>query len=505
MFSNSLLKSYSLATIFVGAMTVGLSQAHADKIVLLDPFAPEANWAMETDDAFALARAGCLESLVRIDFDGKLQPSLATSWKQSSPTTWDFSIRQGVKFTDGQELNAAAVVNSLNRVLTAETPSRTFNPKKVSKVEAIDSSTVQITTPAPSVVLPLRLASPNTGILSPASYTDGGTVDVIGACTGPFAVTSYVPKQKLDLARNESYWGGMPAVEEAEMRFIADGNTRVTQLKSGEAHIATKVPLSAKAGLAKNKDLVVTSVEIPRTTGMYLNNKKAPFNNPLIRKAVQAAIDTTAIAASAYEGGAVAAIGPFGSNEPWAGPTTAITRDLDRAKALLAEAGVKEGELSISLRAYNSRPELVDVAQIIQAQLKEAGIAVAVIITDWAGMAPSFKGATYDMAMMSRGHQLDVADPIGFLQADYTCDGGFNMSHVCNPEIDALLENASSIVDNDTRFAIYKKVSTWLQEEAITVFIVHNSETNAVRSNVKGFRTHPLGHYYVTKELALGN
>ncbi|SVD81330.1 uncharacterized protein METZ01_LOCUS434184, partial [marine metagenome] len=175
MFSNSLLKSYSLATIFVGAMTVGLSQAHADKIVLLDPFAPEANWAMETDDAFALARAGCLESLVRIDFDAKLQPSLATSWKQSSPTTWDFSIRQGVKFTDGQELNAAAVVNSLNRVLTAETPSRTFNPKKVSKVEAIDSSTVQITTPAPSVVLPLRLASPNTGILSPASYTDGGT------------------------------------------------------------------------------------------------------------------------------------------------------------------------------------------------------------------------------------------------------------------------------------------------------------------------------------------
>jgi peptide/nickel transport system substrate-binding protein len=503
MFKNYQLKAYSLATILVGGMAAGMSQAHADTVVMLDPFVPTAGWAMETDDAFALARAGCLEGLTRIDFDGKLQPSLATSWTQSSPTTWDFSIRQGVKFTDGQELNAAAVVNSLNRVLAAEAPARAFNPKNVSKVAALDSSTVQITTPGPSVVLPLRLASPNTGILSPSSYTDSGTPNIIGACTGPFAVTSYVPKQKLVLARNSSYWGGVPGVEGAEMRFVPEGSTRVTQIKSGEAHIATKIPLSAKPGLAKNNDIVVTSVEIPRTTGMYLNNKKAPFNNPLIRKAVQAAIDTSLIAASAYEGGAVAAIGPFAPNEPWAGSTSPITRDLDRAKALLAEAGVKEGELSVTLRAYNSRPELVDVAQIIQAQLKEAGIAVAVIITDWAGMAPSFKGATYDMAMMSRGHQLDVADPIGFLQADYTCDGSFNMSHVCNPEIDALLENAAGIVDNDSRYDIYKQVATWLQEEAITVFIVHNSETNAARNNVEGFRTHPQGHYYLTKELHL--
>jgi peptide/nickel transport system substrate-binding protein len=498
------IKSLSTAALIAATTALYAFNAQAERLVMLDPFPPTGGWAMETDDAFTLARAGCLESLTRIDFDQRLQPSLATSWKQSSPTTWDFSIRQGVKFHDGQELNVAAVVNSLNRVLAANTPARSFNSKVVSKVESIDAKTVRITTPSKSVLLPLRLAAANTGIVSPASYKEGeGTVNVIGACTGPFAVTSYVPKQKLDLVRNDTYWGGKPGVAEAEVRYIKDGNTRVTQLKSGEAHIATKVPLAAKGGLEKNKGIVVTSVALPRTTGMYLNNKKAPFNNPLIRKAVQAAIDTSAIAASAYEGVAVPAIGPFAKIEPWAGSTKAITRDVARAKALLAEAGIKEGELSITLRAYNSRPELVDVSQIIQQQLKEAGISVAVIITDWAGMAPSFEGGTYDMAMMSRGHQLDVADPLGFLQADYTCEGGFNMSHVCNPEIDALLENAASIEDNDKRFAIYKKVSTWLQEEAITVFIVHNSETNAWSSKVKGFRTHPLNHYYMTKELSI--
>lgn len=500
----NILGSYTVAGFLAGAMVFGAAQVRAEKLVMIDPFFPTAGWNMSTDDSYDLARAGCIEPLARIDFDQRLLPSLATSWKQSSPTTWDFSIRQGVKFTDGQDLNAAAVVNSLNHVLAAKAPARAFNPKNVSKVESIDSNTVRITTPTPSVVLPLRLAAPNTGILSPAAYTEGKeTVNVVGTCTGPFEVTSYVPKQKLNMVANDSYWGGKVATAEAEVRFIADGNTRVTQLKSGEAHVATKIPLAVKGSLEKAKGIEVSSIAIPRTTGMYLNNKKAPFNNPLIRKAVQAAIDTSAIAASAYEGVAVPAIGPFAANEPWASPTKAITRDVARAKALLAEAGVKEGELSITLRAYNSRPELVDVSQIIQAQLKEAGIKVAVIITDWAGMAPSFKGATYDMAMMSRGHQLDVADPIGFLQADYTCEGGFNMSHVCNPEIDALLENASGITDNDARFAIYKKVATWLQEEAITVFIVHNSETNAWHSKVKGFKTHPFGHYYMTKDIHL--
>ena len=505
MLSINLLRSYVATALLAGALIIGAAQVRAEKLVMIDPFSPTAGWNMSTDDAFDLTRAGCIEPLTRIDFDQKMIPSLATSWKQSSPTTWDFSIRQGVKFTDGQDLTAAAVVNSLNHVLAAEAPARAFNPKNVSKVEAIDSNTVRITTPTPSVVLPLRLAAPNTGILSPAAYTKGKeTVNVIGTCTGPFEVVKYVPKQKLDMVRNNAYWGGKVATAEAEVRFVQDGNARVTQLRSGEAHVATKIPLAVKASLERAKGIEVSSAAIPRTTGMYLNNKRAPFNNPLIRKAVQAAIDTSAIAASAYEGVAVPAIGPFAANEPWASPTKAVTRDLARAKALLAEAGIKEGELSISLRAYNSRPELVDVSQIIQAQLKEAGIKVAVIITDWAGMAPSFKGATYDMAMMSRGHQLDVADPIGFLQADYTCEGGFNMSHVCNPEIDALLENAVGITDNNKRFAIYKKVATWLQEEAVTVFIVHNSETNAWNTKVKGFETHPFGHYYMTKDISLG-
>ena len=478
------------------------SYAQGGKIIMADAFPPKANWAMETDDSFTLMRAGCLEGLARIDFDVKLQPSLATSWKQTSPTAWDFSLRQGVTFHDGQELNAAAVVNSLNHVLAAAAPARAFNPKNVSSVEAIDRNTVRINTPKPSVMLPYRLAAANAGILSPAAYQDRN-INPIEACTGPFVLKEIVPKQRLIMARNESYWGGKVGVAEAEMHFVIDGNARVTQIKSGEAQISRLIPLYARESLEKNPDVKIIAREIPRTLGLYLNNKRPPFNDARIRKAVQAAVDVKAIVASIYEGFARPAIGPFAPNEPWAPPIEHVARDENRAKALLAEAGIKPGELKLDLRAYSSRPELKDVAAVVQQQLKPIGIEAKIIVTDWAGLEPHFMGGTYDMAFMSRGHQLDVADPLGFLQADYTCEGSFNVSHFCDPEVDKLLEGASDMADAGKRHDIYRKVARMLQEEAVNVFIVHQQETNAINAKVQNFKIHPLNHYYLTHELTL--
>jgi peptide/nickel transport system substrate-binding protein len=490
------------AAAVVATVAPHASYAQASKIIITDPQPPKANWAMETDDAFTLSRAGCLEALARIDFDVKLQPSLATSWKQVNPTAWDFSIRKGVKFHDGQELNAAAVVKSLNHVLSAAAPARAFNPKVVSSVEAIDQYTVRISTPKPSVLLPYRLASPNTGILSPAAYK-GRKVNPIEACTGPFVLKEEIPNQLLKLVRNETYWAGPVGVAEAEVHFIIDANVRVTQIKSGEAQISRFIPLSARESLDKLPEVKIYAREIPRTLGLYLNNKRPPFNNPLIRKAIQAGIDVKAIAASIYEGFARPAIGPFAPDEPWAPPIQPVTRDVTRAKALLAEAGIGPGELKLELRAYSSRPELKDVAAVVQQQLKAIGVPVEIIITDWAGLEPLFLAGTYDMAFMSRGHQLDVADPIGFLQADYTCEGSFNVTHYCDPKVDALLDQASVMVDAGQRHDIYRKVARILQEEAVNVFIVHNQETNAVSARVQNYRLHPLNHYYLTKDLTI--
>ena len=103
--------------------------AAGGKLIIADAFPPTAGWAMETDDSFTLTKAGCLEGLVRLDFDGALVPALSTGWEQVSPTEWDVTVREGVKFQNGEPLDAAAVAGALNHVLSADAPARAFLPQ----------------------------------------------------------------------------------------------------------------------------------------------------------------------------------------------------------------------------------------------------------------------------------------------------------------------------------------------------------------------------------------
>jgi peptide/nickel transport system substrate-binding protein len=127
-----------------------------------------------------------------------------------------------------------------------QTPARAFNADVISKVSATDESTVQITTPKPDPPLPLRVASPNTGILAPEAY-EGKEINIEGTCTGPFTVTDEVPRQSLNLEADDNYWGGEVNLDSAEVRFIVDGAARATQLQTGEAQIARSIRVASLA------------------------------------------------------------------------------------------------------------------------------------------------------------------------------------------------------------------------------------------------------------------
>ena len=145
--------------------------------------APAAAWALESDDAAIFSRVGCPETLVRNAADWTSTPWLAESWTRVSPTVWKFTLRKDVKFQDGTVMDAQAVVGALNHLLQAKVPARSFSPKSVSAVQAVDAGTVQITTPAPDVLLPLRMASPNTAILAPMAYK-GDQLNIRGPARG---------------------------------------------------------------------------------------------------------------------------------------------------------------------------------------------------------------------------------------------------------------------------------------------------------------------------------
>ena len=105
-----------------------------------------------------------------IGYDGEPEPMLATEWNQVEPTTWEFALREGVTFQDGTPMDAEAVAGSLNHLLEVKTPARSFNPDVIAKVSATDESTVQITTPEPDALVPLRVASASSGILAPKAF-----------------------------------------------------------------------------------------------------------------------------------------------------------------------------------------------------------------------------------------------------------------------------------------------------------------------------------------------
>jgi len=474
------------------------------KLTIALQFAPKSNFALETDDAFVLTQVGCLETLLRYNAEsGELEPMLATEWKQTEPTAWDFTLREGVKFQDGSDLTAEAVVASLDYLLKADAPPRAFTPAVVAGVEAVDATTVRVSTETPSALVPFRLASVNTGILAPKAYSDAG-IDPIKNCTGPFVPVSQQPKQSISLERNETYWGTKAALAQVEARFIVEGATRATQVQTGESHVALAIPAANAPELEQNSELSVSRAFTPRTTGLYFNTSKPPFDSPIVRKALQAALDLDAIAASVYDGGAKPAIGPFSPDEPWA-PTgmTPVKKDTAAAKQLLTDAGIAEGQLNLTLLAYNERPEFADLAAVIQANLAEIGITVKIKASEYAAIEADLLAGDYDLSLLSRNHLTDIADPIGFLTADYSCEGGFNISQFCDKAIDAKLTQANGEAEASARHAIYAEVAKQLQEEAVTVFIVSEQTTAARRTEVQNFIDDPLARYAVTPELAL--
>lgn len=496
------MKKYAIAAICATALSTGAIAQEGKTLTYADFQLVQTNWQMASDDSYLGSRAGCFETLVRLNSKLQLEPGLATAWKQVEPTVWEFTLRDGVEFQDGAPLNADAVVGALNHLLAAEMPARPFSPKLIKSVEAAGEKAVRITTHTPSVLLPAQLAAPNTTILSPAAY-QGATIDPVGRCSGPFEIVEVKPKEYLKFKRNDNYWGGKPALAGGMVVFIPDANTRMTQLRTGEADIARLIPPYGVQQLEGAPGIQVVKLKTPRVTELLLNNKREPLNDIRVRKAIQAAIDGEAIAASVYEGAVTAAASAFASDDPWAPKGIAPIYDPARAKALLEEAGFQPGQLQLELLAYTSRTELKDIAAIIQAQLGEIGIKVNVRVAEYTAIEPAMISGSYDMALMSRGYLTDIADPYGFLLADYSCGGSYNMSHYCSEEVDAQLEKAAALSDPQARYEIYAQLAKKIFDEAITVDLVNETSIDAVSERVKNYEMHPLVYYLMTKDITV--
>jgi peptide/nickel transport system substrate-binding protein len=499
---NQMKKSTALG--FTLALMASPVLADGGRLVIADPFEITANWAMYSVDAYTGVRVGCYEGLTSIGYDLRVEPLLATSWAQTDPNTWVFKLRDGVTFQDGSALTGDAVAGALTHLLNAPVPARAFSKKVATRVEATGPLEVTITTPSPQVSMPGRLGAPDAAILSPAAYVGADEINPMGRCTGPFEIVEVDAKQFVKADRYDSYWGGAAKLDGVDILFVPDGNTRATMARSGEAHISKNIPATSAVQITAQDGVSSVQVNAPRVAEILLNNSKPPFDNADARRAVRAALDVAGVTAAVYEDLATPANDPFRDGEPWGGASTpTIIADLSEAAALFKKAGIDPKGLELEMLVYNSKPALGVIAEILQASLSELGVKVNIRTATYGALEPDLLGGNYNIAMMSRGYLTDVPEPIGFFSADYTCDGGFNVSQHCNPAFDAKVTTAAAEADSDARYAIYAELAQYLYDEAVTIFVVNETVVEGVSDKVQGYTPHPLNSRLVTTGISI--
>jgi peptide/nickel transport system substrate-binding protein len=461
-------------------------------------FNPDSGWAIDTDDAFVLTNMGVTETLVRVDDEGVVEPGLAESWEQVDETTWQFSLAQGVVFHDGATLDAEAVAGALNWLFAAPAPPRGLTDGVEAAV--VDPATVQVTTPSPDPLLPLRMASPNTAILSPAAYATNPP-SPFGTGSGPFVFADEQPGQSAMLEPFADHRDGAPTVM-VEVRFIPDSETRATALRTGELHIAEGVP-STQVALLEGDGIVITTLPTRRTTSIYPNTSRPPFDDPAARAALAAAIDRVAIAQGPLEGAFPAAGGLFTPADPWALGTEPGPSDPEAARTALAEAGLEGDELSVAIATYTDRAELPVIATALQAMLNEAGFDASVEVSEYAALEPSVLEGDFDLFVLARGYTVDVNDPGGMLESDVACDGSYNLARICVEEIDAAIAELRSLSDPTSRNEQIRSIEELLLSGNYLIPLFHGQAIVGSAPGVTGFEVHPLGHRLITASLTV--
>lgn len=414
----------------------GGSTADGDEriaLAMLQP--PRSGLSPLSDDAFKLSRWSTAETLVVLDAAGDAQPMLATDWTREDDLTWRFTVREGVTFHDRTELTPGAAAAALVAATEASPVPRILNG--VDLTVAVDGDDVVLTTTAPDPLLPQRLSSPQLAILAPAAY-EGGTVDPVGHGTGPFELVAVDGVVGATLDRYADYWGEPAAAAGIDVSFVPDGTARAAALRTGVADLVEAVP-AGQAGAIDPE--LLHEVPMPRTNTLYLNTESGPFADPAVRAAAREAVERAAVVESVYEGRADVAEGLLGPALAW---VDGLREDpaYQEVLATRAEPAAVDG-VEISLGTFTDRAELPEVAVILEQQLEAAGFVVTQDVREYQYIEADALAGAFDAFILSRATVLDSGDPVAYLAADFSCEGGFSISQLCDPQVDEAIRTAA--------------------------------------------------------------
>jgi peptide/nickel transport system substrate-binding protein len=343
----------------------------------------------------AMAR-NIFDGLINQDESQQLQPALAISWKAIDDSTWEFKLREGVKFHDGSDFTAEDVAATIRRVpLASQNSPSSFSRyvREVKEIIIIDPYTIRIKTDGPAPLLPNNLSRIS---IQPSEFEKTATKEfnsgrgVIG--TGPFKFVSWQQDDHIILARNDAYWGGKPEWEKVTFKFITNNSARVAALLAGDVDMIEKVSTTEINTVKKNKKVDVVSVSSNRVMYLHMDHDreisphakgpdgKNPLRDIRVRRALSKAINREALVERIMDGqgipaGQLVPEGYFGYC-----PDLKVEKyDPQGAKKLLAEAGYPNGFSMTSHASNNRYPNDAKVAQAIGQMLSKIGIKIEVV------------------------------------------------------------------------------------------------------------------------------
>ncbi|NLC40066.1 MAG: ABC transporter substrate-binding protein [Clostridiaceae bacterium] len=444
------------------------------------------------------------ETLVRLTPDYDVEPLLAESWEYKGDNTWRFYLRKGVKFHDGQEMNAEAVKFTLDRYARAGGSMINIGEDSV---KIIDDYTIDITPTKVNMRLVEGLAHPQLGIIAPDS--DPGRKPV---GTGPFKFVSYQKDEYIIVERNPNYWGEPAKLEKITFKFIPDSAARVMALQAGEVDVIEKVPRESAGQLESTSGLKVMRSSPGSYSACYLSmNGKKPYDllsSLSIRQALALSIDRESIVNEIWEGNAevnqtVIPANVLGSERD---RIQGFSYDPDKANKLLDEAGWKKGQDGI--RKKNGRKlELTLVSgfpsaeshkplpEIIKSQLLEVGIGINIVeVNDTGIYEEELKQGEGDI-WLEAGSQ-NTADPTFLPELLFHSQGAYSLYYsapfIPGAEFDSLIDEARSEPDRQKAIELAAEaMHVLIDEEVAVVPIAAIYNIFAMKDEVQGFEPHP--------------
>ncbi|TWT24845.1 ABC transporter substrate-binding protein [Planomicrobium sp. CPCC 101110] len=462
------------------------------------------------------------ETLLEYDQNLELQPKLATKYSSSEDgLTWTFELREGVKFHDGTDFNAEAVVFNFERWMDPENPYHKgdfpYYPflyggfkgdenHLIEHVKATGTHELEIKLKRKTAPFLSYLAISMFGIASPAAIEQyEGDVNEHPVGTGPFMFEEWSRNNTITLAKNPDYWmEGKPYLDTVIFQVIPENSARLNALQTGEIDILDGMNATDTNAVEETQGLELLKRPSFNIGYMAFNTEKEPFDDPKVRQAINMAINKEEIVNAFYNGLADTATSPLPPSL-WGHDDTLAPYEynVEEAKKLLAEAGYENGfetELHTMSNPRPYMPEPVKIAEAIQSDLAEVGITAEIVSSEWATYLDDTKQGKHSMAMY--GWTGVMADPDNFLYPNLsktnTEKPAQNIAFYKSDEFTSLITEARETIDQDKRIELYKQAQQLFQQDAPWVMLAYTTPPLAQADYVEGYEPHPMSNDLLT-------